>query len=37
MGEMLHMRPSNNFENISEEEFNKRERHKAEYRRDLMK
>jgi len=29
------MRPSNNFENITEEEFNNRERAKAEYRKEL--
>lgn len=34
--EMLHMRPSNMFEDITEEEFNRKERVKAEYRKELF-
>ena len=33
--EKLHMKPTNNFEDITEEEFDRRERLKAEYRREL--
>ena len=33
---MVHMRPSNLFEDITEDEFNRRERNKAEYRTELM-
>lgn len=32
MNETLHMRPTNNFEEITEDEFDRRERAKAEYR-----
>ncbi len=31
------MRPSNHFENITEDEFNARERNKAEYRKELQR
>lgn len=34
--EKLHMKPTNNFEDITEEEFDRRERLKAEYRRHLQ-
>ena len=34
--EKLHMKPTNNFEDITEEEFDRRERAKAEYRRQLQ-
>lgn len=34
--EKMHMRPTNNFEDITEEEFDRRERAKAEYRRELQ-
>ena len=33
--EMVHMRPSNMFSDITEEEFNRKERNKAEYRKEL--
>lgn len=33
--EKIHMKPTNNFEDITEEEFDRRERAKAEYRREL--
>jgi len=36
-GEVLHMRPSNNFEDITEEQFNMREKNKAEYRKELQR
>ena len=32
MNETMHMRPTNNFEEITEIEFDRRERAKAEYR-----
>jgi len=31
------MKPSNNFENITEDEFNARERDKAQYREELVR
>jgi hypothetical protein len=34
--EILHMRPSNNFEQITELQFDERERAKAEYRKELQ-
>ena len=34
--ETLHMRPTNNFEDITEHEFDRRERAKAEYRQALQ-
>ena len=34
--EKQHMKPTNNFEDITEEEFDRRERLKAEYRRELQ-
>ena len=34
--ETMHMRPTNNFEAITEAEFNKREQAKNDYRRELM-
>jgi hypothetical protein len=30
------MKPSNQFEDLTEDEFNRRERHKAEYRKELQ-
>lgn len=36
MVEMVHMRPSNLFEDITEDEFNRRERTKIEYRKELQ-
>ena len=37
LAETVHMRPTNNFENITEEEFDRRERAKNEYRAELQK
>ena len=35
--ETVHMRPSNNFEDITEHEFNKREQNKKQYQNELFK